>query len=150
MKVGFTGTEKGMTELQLAALRRCLIVDDLREFHHGDCIGADAQAHDLVVQIALAHDLMFERQPVIVIHPPIKAVKRAFKQPGYVHDALPYLDRDRAIVDGTDILFATPDGPEPQRKRAGGTWYTVRYARRAGKPIRIVWPDGSVTREGGR
>jgi predicted Rossmann fold nucleotide-binding protein DprA/Smf involved in DNA uptake len=29
-----------------------------------------------------------------------------------------------------------------------GTWATVRYARRIGRPITLLFPDGGVLREG--
>ncbi len=50
-----------------------------------------------------------------------------------------YLERDRDIVDATEALFATPDGPE---RAKSGTWYTVRYAVKTGKPVYICYPDG--------
>ena len=54
----------------------------------------------------------------------------------------PYLDRNRAIVDACDILYATPESMAEESR--GGMWHTVRYARRVGKPVVIVWPDGTV------
>jgi hypothetical protein len=41
-----------------------------------------------------------------------------------------------------------PDRPESSGRAGGGTWATVRYARKAGLPIAIIWPDGEITREG--
>ena len=63
-----------------------------------------------------------------------------------VRDPLPYLERNRAIVDACDILIACPKGMQEEQR--SGTWATVRYARRRDRPIVIVWPDGTVTREG--
>ena len=45
MKIGFTGTQKGMTHHQLIKLLDELCSYSNIELHHGDCIGADAQAH---------------------------------------------------------------------------------------------------------
>jgi hypothetical protein len=42
------------------------------------------------------------------------------------------------------MLAACPKGPEERRS---GTWATVRYARKTGKPVVIFWPDGTVTEE---
>ena len=47
-EIGFTGTQEGMSEKQRSSLRQVLadfFADGARVFRHGDCIGADAQAH---------------------------------------------------------------------------------------------------------
>jgi len=129
--VGFTGTQKGATEAQLAGLGELLA--DATEAHHGDCIGADAQFHDLCIELG---------KPV-VIHPPDVETKRAHCE-GYA-DILPakaYKARNHDIVDASDVLFATPDGFK--EKQRSGTWATVRYARKQGKRVVVVLPDGSV------
>ena len=46
--------------------------------------------------------------------------------------------------DETDMLVACPKGPEEVRS---GTWSTVRFARKRGKRIVIIMPDGTVTEE---
>jgi hypothetical protein len=59
----------------------------------------------------------------------------------------PYLDRDRDIVDATDLLIATPFHAYTEAHlnyAAGGTWYTVRYAINRGKPVKLIDPDGTV------
>ena len=43
------------------------------------------------------------------------------------------LRRDKAMVDGADELISVWDGS------AGGTGWTVRYAKRLGKRIRALW-----------
>ena len=43
------------------------------------------------------------------------------------------------LVDACEVLLATPKGPEKLRS---GTWATVRYARKVGKRIVIIEPDG--------
>ena len=73
MIVGFTGTRNGMTGQQNEAIRKWIAKNKPSEFHHGDCVGADAEAHDL-----------FEGAGAeIYIHPPIKRENRAFKN-GYI------------------------------------------------------------------
>lgn len=128
MKLGFTGTSKGMTGLQTDEIYR-LMIGGL-ELHHGDCVGADAEAHQLA---------LFQKMPVI-LHPPIRNDKRAFCK-GAVSEREPkkYLVRNREIVDETDALLAAPSGPETLRS---GTWSTIRYALKRGKPVSIVMPDG--------
>jgi hypothetical protein len=43
---GFTGTRQGMTAEQKSVLRN-LLGGGAGEFHHGDCIGADSEGHDI-------------------------------------------------------------------------------------------------------
>ena len=57
----------------------------------------------------------------------------------------PNLVRKRDIVDKTELLVTAPaDAVEHLQSR---TWPTVHYARRLGRPISIIRPDGSVIRE---
>jgi hypothetical protein len=44
--IGFTGTRQGMTAEQKSALRN-LLDGGAGDFHHGDCIGADSEAHGI-------------------------------------------------------------------------------------------------------
>lgn len=123
MKIGFTGTQRGMTDTQRTRVAELL--KRASEFHHGDCVGADAQAHELALALKIP----------IVIHPPENPNKRAWCQGGLVLPPKPYLERNQDIVDQTEILIATPFEAETLRS---GTWATVRYARRRGIPIWIV------------
>lgn len=130
MSLGFTGTRHGMTPAQ----RECLAhwLPRYAGFHHGDCFGADEQAHQLAHRLGVP----------IVVHPPLTDRLRAFCRPAaVVHERKPYKERNHAIVDATSELLAAPDGPE---RLQSGTWATVRYARRRGKPVAIVYPDGSL------
>lgn len=132
-KIGFTGTQQGMTAAQMATLRRQL--SDMRgaEFHHGDCIGADAQAHDIAVEQGL----------LPVVHPPADPRKRAFKPSTWEIAPLPYLSRNAVIVSDTECLIAAP--AEFNEKLRSGTWSTVRQARRTLKPVFIIYPDGAIS-----
>ena len=78
VKVGFTGTQGGMTTLQKKSFLSVwqMIEDELgpiREFHHGDCVGADSEADDFAVN-------MFTRVGIgcVVLHPPDVDTKRAW------------------------------------------------------------------------
>jgi hypothetical protein len=129
--IGFTGTQLGMTGDQAAAVARFLIGKE--EIHHGDCIGADAQAHALAEMTEL----------YVIVHPPVNDSKRAFCKPsrGEVREEKPYLQRNRDIVSECSILIAAPKSFHEEVR--SGTWATVRYAK--GKiPTVIVWPDGSM------
>ena len=131
MIVGFTGTRKGMTSVQATVVTRLMLKAD--EAHHGDCIGADEQFHALCLHMEIP----------VVLHPPEDDKLRAFC-PGAerIHEPLPYLIRNRIIVDDTEFLIAVPkEAEEPDVGRGQGTWSTIRYARRSKKPFRVVWPE---------
>lgn len=137
MKVGFTGTRAGMAGMQAREALKLLVELAPEEIHHGDCVGADEEVHGLVVAV----------WPV-VLHPPSNRVMRAFCAGAEAtREPLPYLERNRAIVDETDLLVAGPGTTKmPKGDQTGGTWYTVRYAIRVGRPVLVVWRDGQVTR----
>lgn len=128
MKIGFTGSREGMSENQKVAFVHRLQSMNPTEFHHGDCEGADAEAHDLVRE--------FFPDVVIVVHPPTLEDKRAFKQGDMTCLPLDYIPRDEQIVDAADFLFAAPLTDQEQKR--SGTWYTVRYARRRDKDHYIL------------
>jgi hypothetical protein len=133
VRAGFTGTSLGMSNGQLIMLTSILGLG-VTHFHHGDCVGADAQAHDLARAIGLK----------IEVHPPVVDRKRAFCQGAtVVHNPKPYLERNQDIVDVTDFLIATPYEFDEQDR--GGTWSTIRYARRhAEKSLIIIKPNGRI------
>lgn len=51
-----------------------------------------------------------------------------------------YLDAGRRIADLSDIVIAIWDGNDAKGK--GGTADTVRYARRRGIEVIVIWPSG--------
>jgi hypothetical protein len=131
MRVGFTGTQNGCTMRQKEALRKLVQSLPIEELHHGDCIGADAQVHTMLPR------------DKVHIHPAIvDSSKRAFCKGAVSYPPAPPLDRNKHIVDSTEMLIACPKASEELRS---GTWSTVRYARKCGRPIKVVWPDGRVT-----
>jgi hypothetical protein len=128
--LGFTGTRQGMTAIQKSHFLRIILEGNIEEFHHGDCIGADEQAHDIVRQ--------YLPSCRIVIHPPSNLSKRAFLKGDVMLTPLPYMVRNRAIVDATWELIAAPfSSIEILRS---GTWSTVLYARKVEKTIHMVYP----------
>jgi hypothetical protein len=133
MILGFTGTSNGMRDLQLKAFIRELARYEPEEFHHGDCVGADEEAHAVADQTGWR----------VIIHPPIKSIMRAYCR-GFALPEKDYLPRNHDIVEDTARMIATPY--EPSEIQRSGTWATVRYARRIGRPVTIIWPDGSVSR----
>lgn len=140
MILGFTGTERGMTQRQRDTVRYLFGELGLHVLHHGDCIGADAEAHRLARAVS-AH---------IVVHPPSDESNRAFMDDAHeTRPAYAFLTRNRHIVrDSRDGVIAAPHrADEPRSTRGDGTWTTVRYARQAKRRIWIVAPDGTFREE---
>lgn len=139
MKLGFTGTRERVATCQWTALRQWMERSPFVEFHHGCCEGADETAVDV-----LASKTPVSPPPRIIGHPPTVTTlvsKFAVEWSDELRQPAPYLARNKNIVNETDMLLACPKGPEEQRS---GTWSTVRYARKLGRRIVIIWPDGSV------
>ena len=136
--IGFTGTQLGLTTDQHVEMRQ-----HFKQFrnanagwmHNGDCEGADKEAGELWQAMCGG----------IHLHPPTVRYKRAWLKAERTEKPRPYLDRNKDIVDASTVLIATPDSPV-ERIRSG-TWSTVRYARKLGRPILIIYPDGSCSRE---
>lgn len=127
--MGFTGSRDGMTNNQISQFYKILLnyVHNKFEFHHGDCFGADDQAHEMVK--SMCFEAMF------VIHPPLNPSLRAYRT-GYVHEPLPYLLRNRNIVTNTEFLIAAPK--ENNEITRSGTWSTIRFARKNNKKVYIL------------
>jgi hypothetical protein len=149
MKIGFTGTQEGMNEFQLITLEnrlktglaygRASDYEEPRthrvyEFHHGDCIGADAQAHEIALILGYR----------IVIHPPLNSSKRAWCE-GWseMRDKKPYLERNHNIVDVCDVLIVGPR--TNQEELRSGTWSTYRYADSLDKMTSILLREENTT-----
>jgi len=133
MKLGMSGSRNGITEAANEALTQFLNNHHILEAHHGDCVGADASFHERVE----------EKNIKIVIHPPNVTTMRAYCKPstdGEIRKEIPYLTRNKNIVDSTDMLIAFPETKEEQWK--SGTWSTIRYAKKTNKSIVIIYPDG--------
>jgi hypothetical protein len=135
-KVGFTGTRHGMTPEQADEFRSWIKAIQPTEFHHGDCVGADNQAANIVREV-------MGRTCLIHSHPPVEKMHRAFNSHvDIIHPAKDYHSRNRDIVDATGQTIGAPLGTA-SAARTGGTWYTLGYAEKRGKARRIMWPNGS-------
>lgn len=121
MKVGFTGSRDGMSQSQKEQLVLLLQQLSPTEFHHGDCKGADAEAHEIV--------RTFFPEVKIHVHPPRIEFMRAFCSGDVMYPADDYVPRDMRIVDMTETLIGAPKVTEYEEKRSG-SWFTIRYARR--------------------
>ena len=137
--VGFTGTQNGMTDVQKAHVRGWLYSLRATEFHHGDCIRADAEAHAIATRMGIN----------IVAHPGFDSKggspKRAGCQAWSTLPAKSYRVRNADIVRASNFLIAAPRSLEVKRS---GTWMTIRMARKAGVPLVIIYPNGEEQLEG--
>jgi hypothetical protein len=135
-RVGFTGTR------YTVPLEQRYLIDTVLgglyhtrgsvELHQGDCVGADEY-------VATRGALLGY---FVVCHPPTNPLLRAHGPSHLVRPPKPYLQRNRAIVEETDILLAAPhDSTEVQRS---GTWATIRHARKLNRPRVVMGPDGNI------
>ena len=133
MKIGFTGTRKGLTEIQKLRLKFYLFEhsSEIVEVHHGDCNGADAEFHKLCEELRLK----------IIIHPPTNPSNRAFCKSDHILPENEYLTRNRHIVDSCDVLLATPKGLSEELR--SGTWHAIRYAL-GKKPVHVFYNNGNI------
>jgi predicted Rossmann fold nucleotide-binding protein DprA/Smf involved in DNA uptake len=82
----------------------------------------------------------------IMLHPPTNSSERAWREvPKHMRcEKKPFLERNKDIVLETASLIAAPDATEEQMR--SGTWSTVRFPRKLGKPVFLILPDGTVQR----
>jgi hypothetical protein len=129
MKIGFTGSREGMSDSQVESFYMLLGKMGMTEFHHGDCMGADAEAH-MIVQNSFP-------DARIVVHPPKAQIARAYCVGDELRPQFDYLTRDKNIVDECEFLFAAPMRSVEEVR--SGTWATVRYARKKFR-LHVVLP----------
>jgi len=106
---------------------------DYDELHHGDCVGVDEQV------ALMAHEYR------VVAHPPISTMwqsKLTAERNDFVWPPKPFLERNRDIVDVTHLLLVVPRYTHEELR--SGTWTTYRYAKEIHRPMKIIYPDGSV------
>lgn len=136
-EAGFTGTQKGMTEEQRAAVSMIArrLSSNFVGWHHGDCIGSDEESFEIVKVIGFK----------TYAHRGDNEAKQAKTRSDVIYDPKPNLERNVDIVKVSNVLVATPAGMKEERR--SGTWHTIRQARKAGLDIVIIFPDGRCKRE---
>lgn len=134
--LGVTATRNGLTDVQKTVIFPILLWHYAEAvgstLHHGDCVGGDA---DLC---AIAREIGY----TLHCHPPDKDRLRAFVVSEFVDDPLPYLDRNKVIVNRVQLLLAAPG--EEEEVLHSGTWSTIRYALKMGRPVILVLPSGRI------
>ena len=141
--IGFTGTRSGMTKAQKESFYKLIDSISVKEFLHGDCVGSDEEAHNMIhelIEVAKGEDIK------IVGHPPKYQKYRAFCKCHVLLKPKEYLDRNKDIVDSSEILIAVSS--TDKEKLRSGTWSTIRYARKKNKLIYIILPNGNIKKEG--
>jgi len=138
MKVGFTGTREGMTDLQKFSLLQKLRIFAPLEVNHGMCAGADTEFHQII------RDCFPEC--VIIGHPPERDFMKVDLGCDKYRRPYPYLERDRNIVDASDILIACP--LEMTKNPRSGTWFTYSYSleryRKTTKKTILILRNGEI------
>ena len=128
MILGFTGTRDGMSLKQFSAITTLLQETTPSEVHHGGCKGADAGFHAVARKLGIW----------IILHPPVITKYQVILTANEVRAVKPYLVRNHNIVDEVEGLVACP--AQRQEVLRSGTWATIRYARKKGIPINIIFP----------
>jgi hypothetical protein len=137
MKIGFSGSQVGLTEDQYNTVFKSLEFLRPTEAHHGRCLGADTRFHQACLDLKIP----------VVLHPGCDYNGNSPKSgycpcPEKILDVKPYLDRNKDIVDSVDLMIACPKGFEEEFR--SGTWSTIRYFVKKKKRFYIVFPDGSL------
>lgn len=141
-KIGFTGTRNGMTAPQKQAFLNHLTefsADTLsvEEFHHGDCVGADEQADQIIRQ--------WRSSVSMHIHPPLRSTLRAFcpkRDHDTVYASKEYLERNNDIVEACTYLIACPASMTFMPR--SGTWNTIIVARYSRRRTIVIRPNGEL------
>jgi hypothetical protein len=129
MKIGFSGTREGMSFHQQSEFAIWVKENEeiITEFHHGMCVGADYEAHD-IVRLA-APDVKIVGHPAFPEGHPMRAIGLDVNE---VKSLVEPMVRNRHIADESDMMFFAPVFPETRRS---GTWATFRYARKRKYPV---------------
>jgi len=127
--VGFTGTRRGMSLLQKQSTTDFIMellsgnIDVM--CLHGDCIGADDEFNDICKIIGIRRYCR-----------PSNLTQRAYTDAVQIASSEHPLIRNKKIVDDSNHMLAAPFEMEEQRR--GGTWSTIRYARKQGKDLNLL------------
>ncbi len=135
MKIlGFTGTRNGCNFSQLSNLLNLLNKEKNEETIglHGDCIGADAQFDHLCKALEMETFCLPCNFENMRAH-----VTKALAEP------VAPMERNRNIVARADVMFACPPN-EVEIKSGSGTWATIRFSKKADKPLWILFPSGKI------
>lgn len=142
--VGFTDAQRDKFILLVAARTK----GKPFEFHHGDCVKADEQAH-AIIKKEFAGLATVHIWPGKSARPGKLEGMRAncFGEGDVMYPEMTFFARNRAMVDISDLLIGIPVADKELYH--GGTWYTINYARKVKRDTLIVFPGGVVKWEPG-
>lgn len=155
-RIAFTGTRSGMKPEQrstFTSLMAAMFTTQFEnEWHDGDCIGADDEAHQIVARMKQDREGHALGVITMVGHPgdtPQYYASNVFDE---TREPKGNIDRNHDMVDEAEILVACP-GEMENVPRGSGTWATIRYAlkqlrHRTNLWIFIVYPDGTLDLKG--
>ena len=144
INISFTGSRQGMTARQketlefilhhLTSEKYMLNRPEEINFHHGGAVGADEEAHDIVLKIPHMFNIVR----------PVGEERWNYWQNekrGY-RIVLDWkddpLERNQDIVMAGNILFACPRTREEELR--SGTWHTIRFAKKKRRRCIILDP----------
>lgn len=137
MIIGMTGTRRGLTIQQKYAVKTLFKeLYNLKEFHHGDCVGADEQVAAFIKNNYPSVE--------IIGHPPLKNTLRAYFPSTKNLPLKDYIERNHDIVNYSDLMLGFPG--EMHEVLRSGTWATIRYSKKIERPLIIVFPNGDIVR----
>ena len=151
MIIGYTGTRYGMTDPQAHSLEKLLAAHactvqlaiayatgctDRQKGIHGGCCGGDEQFHRICKKLGWEIDVL--PGPEVVEAP-------YFQDADYIYPPEKHMRRNKSIVTSASWMYGAPYEMEEQER--GGTWRTIYMARKAKKPLTIVYPDGTFRSE---
>ena len=129
--IGFSGSRNGMTDNQKSFLKDImyLLQDSNGVFVHGDCIGADAEAHEIAIALGYR---------IFIFPSDIRGMRAYCKGAELVFPPDPPLKRNNFIAGYCNLLIAAPSTKNEVVR--SGTWATVRYARKLGTKVFVIEP----------
>lgn len=146
-KIGFTGSREGPTKEQRDMWGYvCKELIGI-EAHNGCAIGVDRY-------VALNPTKQAQKRNWTAVFWPANQdglnwaadVGRAYVKYGLLREVRPPLERNKCIVTESHGLIAMPITIEEQVR--SGTWATIRYARKMGKPVLVIGPNGDIWFDG--
>lgn len=121
--VAFSGSRHPLPAAQVAAVAREFVALGLTRLHHGVCRNG----------VGAGGDRTWRGECDVM-------------RGDVVHAEAGHLARNGVIAAAGEVLVAAPREEHGETLRSG-TWWTVRAARRLGRPVAIVRPSGRVERE---
>ncbi len=137
-EVGFVGTPAGMTGAQLRSVQIMLMEYGPVELHLAGRRGADVQVAEIADRLRLWR----------MVHPGIGPGGKPVCPGDVEFPAKPEAERFSGIVDAVGVLLAAPRAVS--FTPGCWTWWSVARAHEVGRPVVLVRPDGSTSRQDGR